>query len=267
MMSTVLAEVDRVHIDQAAEVPSSKLLRGIKGIIFDFDGTLFDNAWFGFNLIAANPLDIIRIRYDRIIRKRFAGRDFSSSDSYYRAFFAEMGKACWCSAERMQNWYFNRYMPRMIRLLKKHYQLRPRAQELFRFFEDSNSLRVAVYSDYPFLRERLEILGIYSSPRILLYGPESFGAQKPAVRPFLRIAADLGVAAEEMLVVGDREDTDGFGAFRAGMRFFYLETSRKHFFSLLDPNRLRPRKEPQGPSLVMYAGAWDDLVKLLLSSR
>jgi FMN phosphatase YigB (HAD superfamily) len=263
MTSTVLEEEPKVHVNHAPEMPVSKLLRGVKGIIFDCDGTLFDNRRMGFNLVVANPLDIFRIKNDRLIRKRFAGRDFSSPDNYYRAFFADMGKACWCSPERIRDWYFNRYMPRMVRTVKKHYHLRPRTQELFRHFESSSPLRVAVYSDYPFLEERLAILGIYSSPRILLYCPESFGALKPAVRPLLNIAADLGIAPEETLVVGDREDPDGLGAFRAGMRFFCLETGRRYV--RFDPNYLRPGEEPQGPSLAMYGGAWDDLAGLLLS--
>jgi phosphoglycolate phosphatase-like HAD superfamily hydrolase len=110
----------------------------------------------------------------------------------------------------------------------------------------------------------MEILGLYSSPRILLYGPESFGAQKPAVRPLLSIAADIGIAPEETLVVGDREETDGLGAFRAGMRFFCLETGRPRYIRF-DPNCVRG-EELSGPSLVMHGGPWDDLVQLLLGN-
>lgn len=254
------------------EQPSpSKLLRNIKGIIFDFDGTLFDSTRIPFYLIAAYPPDWLRIWRERLIRKRFAGRDYSSAENYYRAFFAAYGKAFSCSPQRIRNWYFNHYMPRMIRVLKKHYQLRPGVQELFRHFEASGSggnyspLQVAVYSDYPFLKERLEAAGMCPVPPIPLYSPESFGAQKPAVRPFLSIAGDMGVAPEEILVVGDREETDGLGAFRAGMRFFFLKTGHKYYFRL-DPNRRRIIEQPHGPSLVMYAGRWDELFKLLLKS-
>jgi FMN phosphatase YigB (HAD superfamily) len=244
--------------------PMQQLMGKIKGIIFDFDGTLFDNTLIPFYLIAAWPFDLRRIRMERLIRKRFAGCDYSSSEEYYNAFFAAMGKACFRSPQRMRDWYFNHYMPRMVRVLKKHYQPRPGAPDLFRRFDSSNVPRVAVYSDYPFLKERLGALGLNPGPGILLYGPESFGAQKPAVRPFRRIACDLGAAPEEVLVIGDREETDGLGAFRAGMHFFCLETGRKRYFRL-DPYRRGPMQNEQapGPSLLMYAGMWDDLVKLL----
>ena len=263
-------------------IPSSKLLRNIKGIIFDFDGTLFDNALLPFYLISAYPFDMLRLWNERLIRKRFAGMDFSSPEEYYRAFFYELGKACSRPSERMRHWYFNHYMPRMARVLKKHYLPRPGVRELFNRFNAhararSNNAaspgiepalpaipKIAIYSDYPYLKERLEALGIFYGPDVLLYSPESFGAQKPAVRPFIQIAGDIGAKPEEVLVIGDREETDGLGAFKAGMRFFCLETGRRHYFRL-DPYRspANEKAEPHGPSLLMYAGAWEDLMKLL----
>ena len=271
-----------VSAETGAELPSSKLFRNIKGIIFDFDGTLFDNIRLPFYLIAANPLDILRLWRERLVRKSFAGSDYSSAEKYYRAFFTSMGKSGLSSPERLHSWYFNRYMPRMTRVLKKHYRLRPGVIELYNRLDPPPGIsnpqakpalpaqpllprdfpKLAVYSDYPFLKERLEALGLDCSSKVLLYGPESFGAQKPAVRPFLKIADDFGIAPEEVLVIGDREETDGMGAFRAGMRFFCLETGRKRYFRL-DPNRRPPDKEkPHGPSLLMHAGTWDELIKL-----
>lgn len=254
-----------IPIEPEAEISSSKLLRGIKGIIFDFDGTLFDNVFIAFHLIAAYPPDVLRIWRERLVRKRFAGCDYTSSEEYYRAFFAAMGKSCSRSPQRIRDWYFNHYMPRMVRVLRNHYEPRPGVQELFQHINNPNFPRIAVYSDYPFLKERLEALGLYLDPQIPLYGPDSFGAQKPAARPFQCIARDIGAAPEEALVVGDREETDGLGAFRAGMRFFCLKTGRRRYFRL-DPYRRKVKEQPHGPSLVMYAGAWDDLVRLLLNT-
>ena len=249
---------------------SSKLFRNIKGIIFDFDGTLFDNKKLPFYLISAYPPDLLRIFRERQTRKQFSGRDFTSPDEFYKAFFTTLGKACARSPERMRIWYFTHYMPRMVKTLKNHYKLRPGVMELFRLFEsapqkNSGDLpKVAIYSDYPMLKERLGVMGFTPEKNILLYGPESFGAQKPAVRPFLKIASEMKATPEEILVIGDREDTDGIGAFRAGMRFFCLETGRKRYFRL-DPNRKPPdEKSSQRELLLMYTGIWDDLIKLLM---
>jgi FMN phosphatase YigB (HAD superfamily) len=265
--STVAAGGHVSGVDYSPKHPP-KLLHNIKGLIFDFDGTLFDNALIAFYLIAACPPDALRIWKERLVRKRFAGCDYASAEEYHQAFFTALGKYCLRSPRQMRDWYFNRYMPRMVRVLRKHYQPRPGVQKLFLHFggkavKNGKFPRIAVYSDYPFLKERLEALGVIRGPGVFLYGPESFGAQKPAARPFLSIAADLGVRPEEVLVIGDRNDTDGLGAFNAGMRFFCLETGRRRYFRL-DPYRRPPEEEPHGPSLVMYAGVWDDLVKALL---
>ena len=254
------------HSNSVPESSQPRLLRNIKGIIFDFDGTLFDNAFIALNLIFAYPPDLFRIWRERLVCKRFIGCDYFSAEDYYRAFFNAFARACKRTPEQVRSWYFDRFMPRMINVLKKHYKCRPGVQELFRNFENSNNIRIAVYSDYPLLRERLVALDVYTNSRILLYGLDCFGAQKPCERPFLQIARDLGVKPEEVLVIGDRKETDGFGAFNAGMRFFYLETGRKRYFRL-DPYRRREKEALRGPSLVMYAGFWDDLAKLLATIK
>jgi FMN phosphatase YigB (HAD superfamily) len=244
------------------------MLRNIKGVIFDFDGTLFDSAGFGFLLIAACPTDMFRIRKERLIRSRFQGRDYLTPEKYLNTFFAEMSKVCFGRPpEKLKSWYYNHYMPRMVKVLKNHFKPRPGFNELFQLMDSKTSpLKAAVYSDYPFLKERMESLDLNVTERIRLYGPELFGAQKPAVRPFLQIAKDFNLSPEEILVIGDREDTDGLGAFKAGMRFFCLETGRKRYYNL-DPNRQRPKGKPQGPSLLMYAGAWNGLFNMLIKEK
>jgi FMN phosphatase YigB (HAD superfamily) len=268
------SRLNRIYISDAvnAEGEIPELLHNIRGIIFDFDGTLYDYARLPFWLIAAYPPDMFRIRLERLTHKRFTGCDYSSEEEYYAAFFSALGDLCRLPSDKMRDWYFGRYMPRMIRVLRKHYRLRPKVKDLFGRLEmpqgsrwglPANFPEVAVYSDYPFLRERFEALGLRCSPKWRLYGPESFGAQKPAPRPFLRIAEDLGARPEEILVIGDREETDGMGAFNAGMKFFCLLTGRKRYFRM-DPYRRRPStdEQPPGPSISMYAGAWDELTAI-----
>jgi len=248
---------------EESQTVCKKMLQNIKGIIFDFDGTLFDYAYIALFLIAANPFDTFRVYAERLVRSRFAGQDFYTPENYYREFFKELGKICLSTPERMRKWYFDRYLPRMARTLKKHYKPRQGISQLLWRQSQKNSLKIAIYSDYPFLKERMEAIGLYAPEKIPLYSPDSFGALKPAVRPFLQIAEDMHLSPEEILVVGDREETDGLGAFNAKMRFFCLETGRRRYFRL-DPYRRRPEDEPHGPSLLMYAGVWDGLIKLLM---
>ena len=211
-------------------MPCSKNLlndAGIKGLIFDFDGTLFNKAFFGFFLIAAYPPDFFKILKERLVRKRLAGCDFETPEKYYNEFFSSLGKSCSLSSLQMQNWYTGVYMPRMVSILKKHFKPREGVKRLFAFLEASCNFKTAVYSDYPFLRERMEALGLKTGKNILLFSPDSFGAQKPAAGPFISIAKDFSIPPQEALVAGDRYKTDGLGALNAKMHFYHVRSNRR----------------------------------------
>ena len=252
-------------------------MRNIRALVFDFDGTLYDYALLPLRLVRAWPGDLPRIWAERKTRRSFAGADYGSAEAYYGEFFARMALLCRCPAEAARDWFFSRYMPRMIRVLKRYYTLRPGVRELFRFLEGDDGDQpgketagrkipsgIAIYSDYPCLRERLEALSFRPGGRVRLYGPESFGAQKPAPGPFRIIAGDLGVSPGETLVVGDREDTDGAGALGAGMSFFRLDDGRRRYFRL-DPDRKPPvkRDAPPARSLPMGYGSWRVICDML----
>jgi FMN phosphatase YigB (HAD superfamily) len=251
-------------------------LRNVRAVIFDFDGTLYDYALMPLRLIRAFPWDLSRIWAERRTRRKLAGSDFGSPELYYDEFFSSMAALCRCSVDSARNWFFSRYLPRMIRVLKKYYRFRPGAAELFRFLDPGEKSAprgeasgrnpprgIAVYSDYPCLRERMEALGLVTGERVRLYGPETFGAQKPAPGPFLRIARELGVSPGETLVIGDREDTDGAGALNAGMSFFRLDDGRRRYF-FLDPDRKPPKKKDRPfPPLPMGYGSWQVICDML----
>jgi FMN phosphatase YigB (HAD superfamily) len=76
------------------------------------------------------------------------------------------------------------------------------------------------------LADRLAAIGLDSDKCGKLFGLDSFGAQKPALRPYQEIAAALGCAPADITVVGDRPDMDGEGAKVAGMQFFHIGNAK-----------------------------------------
>jgi FMN phosphatase YigB (HAD superfamily) len=200
-----------------------------RALIFDLDGTLFDIRGFARHLVLARPGDVLIILAERLTRKGLRGRDFGSPGAYYEAFFSRMSRLTGASPETLRAWYFDRYMPRMGGILKKHYRPRPGTAELFNHLTGT-SFPFAVYSDYPRTAERLSALGLEGGRP---YGPELFGAQKPAARPFLSIAGDLGAPPDRTLVIGDRDDTDGAGALAAGMGYIGIGSPKKRKNSAL----------------------------------
>jgi FMN phosphatase YigB (HAD superfamily) len=247
-------------------------LRNIRGLIFDFDGTLYDYTRLPLRLILDDPRDFFRIWAERKTRKAFAGCDYGSPEVYYEKYFSYLGALCHKDGKVLQDWYFTCYAPRMARVLRKYYTLRPGVKELFSrlnaALESVNGkLRgIAAYSDYPLLRERMEALDLNPGPKLRLYSPESFGAQKPARRPFTCIARDMGVNAGNVLVIGDREDTDGAGALNAGMCFLRLDDGRKRQYRM-DPDRQPPEREEPHPVLSLPRGSssWETICAMLTS--
>lgn len=196
-------------------------------VIFDFDGTFYDAAGMALRLVAARPFSSLLMKAERQTRSRLKGCDYGSAGDFFAEFFRRMAASAGKPEGKIRDWYFSDYLPLMERVLAAY--CRPYSGAVV-FLEilKKDGIPFAVYSDYPRTRERLEALGI-PTPGFedRLYGPENFGALKPAARPFLTIAADLGTKPAEVLVIGDRADTDGVGAGEAGMAFLQVGSEKK----------------------------------------
>jgi FMN phosphatase YigB (HAD superfamily) len=211
--------------------------------IVDFDGSLYDPKHFVRRLLFGNgPVEGLSLQEIRLIagerktRKEFAGCDYGNPEAYYEQFFAALERrarflvpaASW-NAAALRRWYFDRYIPRMTGVLRQCYAPRPGAAEFLQTLE-RGKIPHAVYPDYPCVRERLEAIGLDPGICGQLFGPEHFGAQKPAAAPFLSIAAALNCAPNKTLVIGDKDSADGAGAKAAGM--MYLRVQPKTFEQL-----------------------------------
>ncbi|MDR2073350.1 MAG: HAD family hydrolase [Spirochaetaceae bacterium] len=226
----------------AANAPAP-LVQRAGAFIFDFDGTLYDGRGFARRLLFSplppvksgtsesaggpgtqrtwSPADILLAGNERRVRKAFVGCDYKNAETYYGKFFAALERRTGKPGVFLRSWYFRQYLGRMTEILRRFYEPRPGTAELFRSLEHRRIPR-AVYSDYPSLGERLAALGLEPGLCGLLLGPENFGAQKPAPRPFLEIARQLHRDPGQVLVVGDRDSTDGAGAAAAGMMYLNI---------------------------------------------
>ena len=206
------------------------MLKDIKAVIFDFDGTLYDFKGLPKNLIFSSPTNIFRINYVQKTRKAFKGKEFDSEAQYKNQFFGLLAKkARFSNIARAEKWYENLYMKKMISVLEKKYTKRDTAEDLFKNLK-SKKIKIAIYSDYGMLKERLLAIG-FSEDFLHQYvdfmvSSEEFGCLKPAKKGFLEVATKLDVLPENCLVVGDRVDTDGIGAFASGMKYIQIKTHK-----------------------------------------
>lgn len=196
-------------------------MKRYKAIIFDFDGTLFNKKGIGFHLVMSDLRHIKYIWAERKTRDEFRGEDFGDEEAFQHAFFTALAVKVNKSEEHVRKWYYTRYMNVMQRVLKKHFKPRKALKELLCHLR-SNGVRLVVFSDYPCVVERLNVLGIPSGLFDFHYSSECFGALKPSSRPLINIVDTIGLNIADVLMVGDKNSTDGLAAHSVGMDYIHI---------------------------------------------
>lgn len=194
-----------------------------KAVIFDLDGTLYDKKALARRLILASLChgDLGFLRREQQVRKKLRGTPYPSEEQFYEAFFAEFPHPA-----KAREWYFQRYMPLMARILQKHYQLYAWVPEIVKQLQEQR-VKIVIFSDYGSVPEKLQAIGFDPQWADALFDAPSLGGLKPCKESFAKLCEKMGVAPQECLMVGDREDTDGLGAAAVGMPFLlYVRGSR-----------------------------------------
>lgn len=191
----------------------------IKAVIFDLDGTLYDNSRLPF-LIALHSLKRLRILADeRLCRRRLAGTFLGEAPS--ERYIDEVSAFCGRDRNLIRDWYQNEYLPLQARLLGKFFKPKPWVLSELQELRKSGIL-LACFSDYGYIAEKLAALGIDPLSFDLLADSVSYGGPKPCKEAVNAVLDKLGVSAEEALMVGDRKDTDGLCAEISGMSFILV---------------------------------------------
>ena len=193
----------------------------IAAVIFDFDGTLYDNTGIALKLIKARPFDMFKMNAERQARKVLKGTYFESEEKFLEKFFAIAAQKAKCSKEKFDSWYTKTYLPCMIKVLHKKFPARKNVDGLFETIK-SKGIKLAILSDYSFIAQRMQAISISSENVDIMKSSQELGGLKPAPQLFLKLADQLKIAPEKLLVVGDRDDTDGQGAINSGMKFIQI---------------------------------------------
>lgn len=201
-------------------------LQDIKGIIFDLDGTLYQMRWYMRPLLTYKIVPhCLRLPRFLKIRQTFAGIEMDNRDSLMRAICERMASRENRSPDEIYNWIMNRFYPSFVSIMSYFKHSRPGLNETISLLR-TNKYKLAVLSDYEKVVERLEKLEINSSNFDLMTSSELYGALKPSPRPLLHIANTWGLKPEEILVIGDRDDTDGKASRDARMRFLQISDKK-----------------------------------------
>ena len=190
----------------------------IKAVIFDLDGTLYDNSGLPLLIVLHSIGHISLLRCERRVRKEMAGLCYGNKDSTYDEFFKRIAIMSGKSQSAIRKWYLEQYLPLQAQLLHKHFRAREWVLPTLDALRQKG-LRLACYSDYGFISGKLKAVGIPPEKFDLIIDAPESGGFKPCRQSLETVADLLGVRPEETLVVGDREDTDGAGARAANMQF------------------------------------------------
>ena len=149
------------------------------------------------------------------------GVDLDNADRFYESFFSHLSDRTRFTPEEASQWYWEVYMEMFPEILHAHYAPNEGVEEIFLHLQKIG-VSTGVYSDYPVVKERIEALGLSTEICENYWSAPDLGAFKPAIRPMFEIASAMGVQASEMLIVGDRVDTDGKSAFSCGAQFVHI---------------------------------------------
>lgn len=199
-------------------------LTNIDGVIFDFDGTVYDKTLLPFRLTMGN-IAMCRLGTfvaERLTRKIIRGKFFGSEEAFYKAFYSHIGLGSACLAKRAERWYTKHYWPLMLRTLRKHYHVRPWIVELMRDLR-AEGKKIAVYSDYEDAAKRLQLIGLDLGLVDVCISSPQLGGTKPCRESMLAVAKLLNIDPKRCLVIGDSMKADGQGAAAIGAQFIFCK--------------------------------------------
>lgn len=191
-------------------------LDGIKLISWDLDGTLYDMSQVKREVTHAALLGLLSPRLVRNVRELRMLSRFRKRMGHVRYAGGVLGpdgipanrEDIYAAEER---WYG----PAIGKV-----GLRPGVLDLIDHFEASGRPQILV-SDYrsEYKLGRLGLEGRFSRT----YAGETLGHLKPSAELFRIVATELSMAPEQVLHIGDREETDGLAARAAGCRVLILD--------------------------------------------
>ncbi len=205
---------------KALQVPASVVpiaWDGIDLVVFDVDGTLYDQRRLRLAMLGLLLADALRTRSLATLRTLRTFRQVRESlgdapvDAFMPQQYARTALRHGMSADDVERlateWLERKPLPLLAACRYPH------VDALFSALLRAGK-QVAVFSDYP-AAAKLQALGLRASQVVCATDPQ-IGRLKPDPAGLLAIMRACGASAQRTLMVGDRADRDGAAARRAG---------------------------------------------------
>lgn len=199
-----------------------RALNGVKTVVLDLDGTLYDKTGLAARMVTRLWWCLPLLAAERFARRNAHYVQFASEEEFFGFFFTTMARGHWWGPRIAERWYRHVYLPAMVRLIRKYHQPRQETLDIMRECREKG-LKMAIYSDYGSVIEKLEALHIDPKQFDLIISAPELGALKPSEPCARRVLEMLDAKPEETLFVGDRDEKDGASARAVGAKFLLLK--------------------------------------------
>lgn len=193
----------------------------VQGVVFDLDGTLYTLTAPKLRMTYALAGDLRLLRRLSASRKTLRGKHFANREELLTALADRLGHSAGLPASHALEWYEHRFYPAFTEMLSQNAQLRPGLGALLRRLR-LRGVRIGVYSDYDAIPARLSAIGAAVEEFDDLISAEAYGVVKPAAAPLLSLTQKWGLAAQRVVMVGDRKDLDAQSAVLSGLQYIGL---------------------------------------------
>lgn len=203
--------------------------KDIKGVIFDVDGTLYDQRRLRlkmFRMLAGRLFadrhafhEIRVLRYFRKVREYLADKEVSGVSQQQLSMVADkLSIDPQSVADIVEKWIYNMPLDHMAAC---------RFPMVDSFFEAlaRRGVKIGIFSDYP-IEDKMAALGLHADASCYSLEPD-VNRLKPQTAGLQKLVKIMGLNGSDCLLIGDRESRDGECAKRFGMPFLLC---RGHLF-------------------------------------
>ena len=195
--------------------------------MLDLDGTLYDKTGLARRMVRRLWWCLPLLAAERFARRNAHYVQFASEEEFFGFFFATMARGHWWTARMAGTWYHTVYMPAMLRLIKRYFHPRLEVMALIQEAK-SRGIKLAIYSDYGCVEEKLEALNIDPGQFDLMVSAPQLGALKPSEPCARRVLEMLNADPATTLFIGDRDDKDGQSARNVGAKYLIIESRKEN---------------------------------------
>jgi len=205
----------------------------MKAVIFDVDGTLYDQRKLRFRMLSdmfaallCQPRNLYDFKIIWDFRKIREKNRFLSETGIKDSQYLWGARVSGVPVERVKTvvkkWMFEKPLRHLPACRFEG------TAELFDYLK-KNKIRIGIFSDYPVIR-KLDALSL-AADEVVCALDENVDRLKPDPKGLVVVAEKLGVSVCNCLFIGDRDDKDGECARRAGMPFMILDRKQNFYRS------------------------------------